>query len=176
MCRLWLGLKAPALAWLELALAFQNLELGQKPKNRAWLGLALAQAGAFGICMEILMLSLTQLEMCSRRTVTKVLIKIETQPDIPEVHKRIRPLALAFRNAGPGQKPSQAKPQVLAWPGLFWLGLAGFWLQAGAGTSLLRTTSTNGFVLKNLFLHLYYFLLLASITNLMRSQPQITLK
>ncbi|KAF8907259.1 hypothetical protein CPB84DRAFT_1875694 [Gymnopilus junonius] len=38
MCRLRLGLKAPALAWLELALAFPNLEPGQKPKIR--LGLA----------------------------------------------------------------------------------------------------------------------------------------
>ena len=40
MCRLGLGLKAPALAWLEGAWASQNREPGQKPKIRlglAWL-------------------------------------------------------------------------------------------------------------------------------------------
>ena len=40
MCRLRLGLKAPALAWLEGAWASQNHEPGQKPKIRlglAWL-------------------------------------------------------------------------------------------------------------------------------------------
>jgi hypothetical protein len=40
MCRLWLGLKAPALAWLAAARAWQNHKPGQKPKvglGRAWL-------------------------------------------------------------------------------------------------------------------------------------------
>ncbi|KAF8880805.1 hypothetical protein CPB84DRAFT_1751327 [Gymnopilus junonius] len=168
MCRLRLGLKAPALAWLELASAFPNLEPGQKPKIRlglAWLwprpGLL---AYAWKYCIKIneyiilmhlntnykvsencsRMLSLTQLEMCSRRTVTKVLIQIETQPDIPEVHKRIRPLALAFRNAGPGQKPSQAKPQGPAWPGLFWLGPARL-LASGRSRHITTQSSARRF-------------------------------
>jgi hypothetical protein len=39
MCRLRLGLKAPALAWLEAARAWQNHRPGQKPK----VGLGLAR-------------------------------------------------------------------------------------------------------------------------------------
>ena len=42
MCRLRLGLKAPALAWLEAARAWQNHRPGQKPKvglGLAWLRL-----------------------------------------------------------------------------------------------------------------------------------------
>ena len=39
MCWPWFGLKAPALAWLEVAQAWQNHKPGQKPK----VGLGLAQ-------------------------------------------------------------------------------------------------------------------------------------
>ncbi len=40
LCLAWLGLKAPALAWLETASGPENLEPGQKPAVTAWLGLA----------------------------------------------------------------------------------------------------------------------------------------
>jgi hypothetical protein len=56
---------------------------------------------------------------------------------------RPRPRALAFPKPRPGQKPTQAK--FLAWLGPAFFGLAwpGFWLQAGAGTSLNFVYSTS---------------------------------
>ena len=44
-----------------------------------------------------------------------------------------KPVALAFKNRRPGQKPTQAKYKGLAFFGPAW---PGFWPQAGAGTSL----------------------------------------
>jgi len=45
-------------------------------------------------------------------------------------------MALAFPKFRPGQKPSQAKGQARLGPAFFGLAWPGFWLQAGAGTSL----------------------------------------
>jgi hypothetical protein len=45
-------------------------------------------------------------------------------------------MALAFQKYRLGQKPSQAKGQARLGPALFGLAWPGFWLQAGAGTSL----------------------------------------
>ncbi|KAF8878599.1 hypothetical protein CPB84DRAFT_1751879 [Gymnopilus junonius] len=134
MCWLWLDLKALALAWLELALAFPNLEPGQKPKIRLGLAWLWPRPGLLAYAWKYLsekysrMLSLTQLEMCSRRTVTKVLIKIKTQPDIPKVHKWIQAQALGFGFhkcwAGPKALPGQTSGPSLARPILAWLGPA----------------------------------------------------
>jgi hypothetical protein len=47
---------------------------------------------------------------------------------------------LAFPKSRPGQKPSQAKGQAWLGPAFFGSAWLGFWLQAGAGTSLATTT------------------------------------
>ena len=67
----------------------------------------------------------------------KILALTANLSHIPRVQKPgLRPTALAFLYPRPGQKPAQAKSQ--AWLGLAFFGLAwpGFWLLAGAGTSL----------------------------------------
>jgi hypothetical protein len=48
-----------------------------------------------------------------------------------------RPTALAFSKSRPGQKPSQAKDQARLGPAFIGSAWPGFWLQAGAGTSLV---------------------------------------
>ena len=49
MCWLWLGLKAPALAWLEAAWAWQNHRPGQKPKEGLGLAWLWLRPGLFDI-------------------------------------------------------------------------------------------------------------------------------
>jgi hypothetical protein len=49
----------------------------------------------------------------------------------------LRPRALAFPKPKPGQKPTQAKVMARPGPAFFGLAWPGFWLQAGAGTSLI---------------------------------------
>ena len=77
----------------------------------------------------------------------KILALIANLSHIPRVQKPgLRPTtALAFLYPKPGQKPAQAKSQAQL--GLVFFGLAwpGFWLLAGAGTSLavIEASSTN---------------------------------
>ena len=47
LCTARLGLEAPALAWLEAALALSNLRPGQSRQSQLGSGLAWAQAAAF---------------------------------------------------------------------------------------------------------------------------------
>ncbi|KAF8912797.1 hypothetical protein CPB84DRAFT_1742262 [Gymnopilus junonius] len=83
MCQLRLGLKALTLAWLDLALAFPNLEPGQKPKIRLGLARLWPKLGLLPYTKKYCV----KLEMCLRRKVMKVLIKIGTQLDVSDAHQ-----------------------------------------------------------------------------------------
>ena len=64
----------------------------------------------------------------------KILALTANSSHIPRVQKPgLRPTALAFLYPRLGQKPAQAKSQAWLFFGLAW---PGFWLQAGASTSL----------------------------------------
>jgi hypothetical protein len=74
----------------------------------------------------------------SNKIASKIVVKIVVKNiDIKPTKPRPKPRALAFPKPRPGQKPTQAK--VLARPGPAFFGPAwpGFWLQAGAGQSLM---------------------------------------
>ena len=67
----------------------------------------------------------------------KILALTANLSHIPRVQKLgLRPMALAFLYPRPGQKPAQAKSQAWLGPAFFGLAWPGFWLQAGASTSL----------------------------------------
>ena len=67
----------------------------------------------------------------------KILSFTENLSYIPSVQKPgLRPMALAFPNPRPGQKPAQAKGWAQLGPAFFGLAWPGFWPQAKAGTSL----------------------------------------
>ncbi|KAF8952803.1 hypothetical protein BDZ97DRAFT_1768010 [Flammula alnicola] len=106
MCRLGLGLKAPALARLWAAQALSNHEPGQKPEIRLGPARLWLKPGLY-----------TTLNYIFNYYQTFVKVQYKKKP-------RPGPTARAFQNLRPGQSRLQANTFGPAWPGFFGPGLA----------------------------------------------------
>ena len=74
----------------------------------------------------------------------KILALTANLSHIPRVQKPgLRPMALAFLYPRPGQKLAQAKSQAQLGLAFFGLAWPGFWLLAGASTSLVSPLPTK---------------------------------
>ena len=155
-----LGLKAPALAWPEVALASSNARPGQS--HLTWLGLGLAwpRPRLFGICISTnkfnsffhkLLHSKSNQSRIQKTSITSVYTIPQTKKNSKWNFFKIfdenliglnpwpEPAALAFQNTRPGQ--SHHKAVILAWLSLAYLGLAwpGSQPQARPCTALLAS-------------------------------------